>query len=103
MPLLLLTVIIDIGTGRRAGPHADLPDRLGATPAPQVPAPFAASCRQVGREGRDCPEIWHEASAVGLPLPMIPLGLKAGPGLPLDLDATCDRTCREWRIAAHGA
>jgi Protein of unknown function (DUF4058) len=43
-------------------------------------------------------EIWREPLALGGPLPVMPLWLKGGPCLPLDLGATYDRTRRKLRM-----
>jgi hypothetical protein len=48
-------------------------------------------------------DIYQEALAVGRPLPTLPLWLRGNLCMPVDLDATYDRTCREQRIRANGA
>ena len=43
-------------------------------------------------------EIWPERLALGETLPTIPLWLRGSVSLPLELNATYERTCREQRI-----
>jgi hypothetical protein len=51
------------------------------------------------REGEIQLDIWHQPVALTGSLPIMPLGLKGGPCLPVDLEATYERTRRELRMA----
>ena len=44
--------------------------------------------------------IWHERLTVGHPLPTLPLWLRGGRWLQLDLEASYERTCREQKLPA---
>jgi len=48
-------------------------------------------------------EVWHEALRLGGPLPTLPLWLRGGFQLPIDLEATYERTCQKLRVPANGA
>jgi hypothetical protein len=91
-------VVVDIVTSRGGDLHAELMARLlapGAGPGGDL---YAAAYRPVGRDGEVQLEIWREPVALGGSLPVLPIGLKGGPCLPVDLKATYDRTRRELRI-----
>ena len=60
---------------------------------------YAASCRWVRREPRALLESWSEALAVSQPLPKLPLWLADDLVVPLDLEESYERTCRDLRIA----
>jgi hypothetical protein len=96
-------MIVDVVTERHADLHNDLMDRLG-TPATSESGPlYASSYRPTQIEDETALEVWHEGLALGHPLPTLPLWLRGSICLPLDLDATYSRTCRELRIPPNGA
>jgi hypothetical protein len=78
-------VLVDIVTERKANLHADL---LGGQPESDL---YAIAYRPVGHEDRSSLEIWSEALAVGSPLPTLPLWLRGGPCMPLDLESTYEQ------------
>lgn len=90
-------VIVDVVTERQADLHHELLARLGATGT--APAPlFASAYRPVERDGSPALDVWLEPAALGQPLPTLPLWLRGGLCLPLELEATYERTCTEQRL-----
>ena len=85
-------VIVDVVTGRLANLHDELVQLQGFSDAFRFPldAPlYAVSYRPSRRDpGGDQVEIWPYPLAVGQPLTIVPLALRNGPTLPLDLEAT---------------
>ncbi|MBY0525952.1 MAG: DUF4058 family protein [Gemmataceae bacterium] len=96
-------VIVDVVTERLANLHDELLARLEVTAPPLAAALYAAAYRPVQRDERPHVEVWQEALAIGAPLPTMPLCLRAGPCIPLDLEATYEHTSRELRIPGNGA
>jgi hypothetical protein len=90
-------VLVDVVTGRSADLHADLLTRLGAT-ASAGAGLFAAAYRPVERDGATVLDIWREPVAVGRPLPTVPLWLRGGLCLPVELEAAYTRTCVEQKV-----
>ena len=91
-------VVVDVVTNRGGDLHAELVARLFAPGPKSMGDLYSAAYRPVGREGEVQLDIWHEPIALGSPLPVLPLWLKGGPCLPVDLGATYDRTRRELRM-----
>jgi hypothetical protein len=97
-------VLVDVVTERTANLHAELLARLasgGVTP-PDADL-YAAAYRPTERGGQPSLDVWQEPLAVGQPLPTLPLWLRGGLCLPVELEATYERTCREQRVPANGA
>lgn len=90
-------VLVDVVTDRSADLHGDLLRRLGAEFEPGSPL-FGAAYRPVERDGGRTLDIWREPIAVGDPLPTLPLWLRGGLCLPVELEATYMRTCVEQRV-----
>jgi hypothetical protein len=92
--------IVDIVTDRRAGLHALLLEQLDESHPPQGTGAelCASACRPIGRGDRTWLDVWQEPISPGSSLPTIPLWLRGGICLPVDLDASYERTCREQRI-----
>ena len=84
-------VIIDVVTERIANLHDELTTLMGLAAEFRFPATaelYAAAYRPVRRDaGGDQIEMWPEPLAVGRPLPVVPLALRGGPTVPLDLEA----------------
>ena len=96
-------VIVDVVTDRKANLHEDLLSRLATAGVVPLEAElYASSYRPVRREGQPTLDIWQEALAVGRPLPTLPLWLRGQLCVPVELEATYDRTCREQRIGGAG-
>ena len=97
-------VIVDVVTERRANLHVELVARLGAPEAASWQAElYATAYRPVLREGQSSLDIWQVTLALEHALPTVPLWLRGSLCLPVELDATYDRTCREQRIRADAA
>ena len=95
-------VLVDVVTERAADFHRDLLLRLGSGDAGPG-APLSASAyRPVDRDGTATLEVWRETVAVGGSLPTLPLWLRGSLCLPVELEATYERTCREQRVRPAG-
>lgn len=97
-------IIVDVVTARRATLHRDLLARVspGEPEAPTADL-FAAAYRPVSRDKQATLEVWHEPLALGRPLPTLPLRVRGGFYLPLDLEATYEHTCRKLRLGGNRA
>jgi hypothetical protein len=94
-------VVVDVVTHRHSHWHDELLKRLGWTEEMRLDADLsAAAFRPVERSGQTSLDIWQESLGFGLVLPRMPLWLRGNLCLPVDLEATYDRTCREHRITA---
>jgi hypothetical protein len=91
--------MVDVVTSRRADLHALLLARLGASDASAGGGLYAAAYRPVERDGEPQLDIWREALTLGQPLPTLSLWLRGGLCLPVELESTYERTCREHRLA----
>ena len=96
---------MDIVTTRQADLHAALLTRITGEAAPSRQAPLSAvAYRPMPGEAGTEVRIWEEALALGRPLPTLPLWLKTGRSLPLELEAAYEQTCRELRlVSSNGA
>ncbi len=90
-------VMADVVTERTANLHLELLARLGQTAKMSIPL-FAASYRPVKRQEQTKLDIWQEPVALNNPLPTMPLWLRGGLCLPVDLETTYERTCQEQRV-----
>jgi hypothetical protein len=99
-------VIVDVVTDWRADMHTAILARIPIKVIDRdLPDLYAVSYRPVaavGEAGQGRMEIWEQPLAVGQSLPTLPLWLRGGPCLRLDLDATHERTCEEQRVQANG-
>lgn len=92
-------IVVDIVTERMADLHGDLVHRIYQSFANgHVSDLWSAAYRPAQVNEQTCLEIWHETLAVGQPLPTMPLWLKSGPCMKVDLEDVYERTCRENRI-----
>jgi len=92
-------VVVDVVTDRHSHWHDELLKRLGWTEEMTLDADLsAAAYRPVDRSGQTSLDIWQESLSLGLTLPTMPLWLRGNICMPVDLEATYDRTCREHRI-----
>jgi hypothetical protein len=97
-------VIVDVVTERTANLHDELLVRLQVSDAVAFGADlYAVAYRPIEREGKPHLDIWRETLALGRVLPTVPLWLKGEICLPVELEATYERTCQEQRVLAHGA
>lgn len=91
-------VVVDVVTERPADLHRDLLLRVGAgDPGPGADL-GAFAYRTVDRGGTPGLDVWAEPVALGAPLPTLPLWLRGGLCLPVELEATYQQTCAEYRI-----
>jgi hypothetical protein len=92
-------LVVDVVTGRGGRLYEELLARLSpsATPADSGDL-YAVAYRSVERDDQPSLDIWQEPVTVGQPLPTLPLWLRGGHVLPVDLERTYQRTCREQRI-----
>jgi hypothetical protein len=94
-------VIVDVVTDRLANLHDELM-RLMEQPEvflfPEEPSLYAVAYRPARRQAGDQIDCWPAPLAVGQPLPVLPLALREGPILPLDLESTYMETCRSSRL-----
>jgi hypothetical protein len=97
-------VVVDVVTERRADLHRELLARIAADAAagPDVEL-YASAYRPVNRGQQVAVEVWHSALALGGALPTLPLWLRGGVLLPVELEATYERTIQEMRVPANGA
>src|SRR5215510_12667572 len=97
-------VVVDIVTDRRANLHDELLARLH-TPGvePWDAELYASAYHPLERDGGAKLDIWHEVLKLGNPLPIMPLYLRDGLCLSVDLQATYERTCIEQRITMDAA
>ncbi len=96
-------VIIDIVTNRRGNLHDELVRLLGYGDEflfPTGPPLYAVAYRPLRRGETNQTDVWLAPVAVGAALPILPLALRRGPCLPLDLEATYLDTCRRSRLPA---
>ncbi len=91
-------VIVDVVTERSADLHGELLARLGSIDHGTREALSASAYRPVERDGAGNLDVWHSPLAIGLDLPTLPLWLRGGLCLPVELEATYERTCSEQRL-----
>jgi hypothetical protein len=94
--------IIDVVTTRQFNLYAELMTFVGH-PDPTMrsdrPHLYAASCPWVRREPRAILESWSAALVLGQSPPKLPLWLADALVVPLDLEESYERTCRDLWIA----
>ena len=92
-------MIVDVVTSRPTNLHEEILGRMDARSDPPFEEPlYAAAYRLIERAGQTRLEIWQQALAVGETLPTMPLWLRGGLCMGVDLNLTYDRTCQELRI-----
>ncbi len=91
-------VLVDVVTERTADLHRELLVRLGVSDPGEGSVLSGSAHRPVERAGTRCLDVWREPIAVGQPLPTLPLWLRGGLCLPVELESTYERTCVEQRI-----
>lgn len=82
----------------RTNLHKELMQRLGAETVESFNSLSAIAYRVVERATQPQLDIWQHSLCVGEALPTLPLWLRGELCLPVDLERTYDRTCREQRI-----
>ncbi|NUQ64447.1 MAG: DUF4058 domain-containing protein [Pirellulales bacterium] len=96
-------VIVDIVTQRLANLHDELLARVGEPVASGLSGLYAAAYRPVERGGEPRLDIWQESLAVGQPPPVLPLWLRGGLCVPVDLAAAYARASQDVRLPPQGA
>lgn len=92
-------MIIDVVTERQANLHTELLTRLCRTSVVSWQAElYVASYRPVQRAAQPSLDVWQAPVALGQALPTMPLWLQGHLCVPVPLDATYERTCREQRL-----
>ena len=91
-------VLVDVVTDRSGDLHRDLLARIGSGDPGPGPSLSGSAYRPVDRDGAPVLDVWREPLAVGQPLPTLPLWLRGGLCLPVELEATYQRTCVEQRV-----
>ena len=94
-------VCADVVSSHRFNLHNELIDLLRHDPSLRTAddsAINAVAYRPALRDGEGRIEVWAVPLAVGGPLPVLPLALRDGPLVPLDLDATYTEARRRSRL-----
>lgn len=95
-------VVVDIVTERHTNLHRELLNRLdGAVEIGEMGRDarlYAAAYHPVQRDETPSLDVWHEPLEIGGELPVMPLFLRGGPRVRVDLGGTYQRTCEEQRI-----
>ena len=91
-------VVIDVVTSRYANLHQLLLQRIGHENGSFPQRLFAASYHPAARDEHTVLDVFHEPLAIGSPLPLMPLHLKNGPCLQVDLPGTYEQTRTSLRI-----
>ena len=96
-------MIVDVVTDRRANLHKELLKHLHSPEAPGLTGDlYAVAYRPILRADQPNLDIWQEPLAVGSGLPTMPLWLPGNLCVPVNLNESYDRTCREQRIMIPG-
>jgi hypothetical protein len=94
-------VVVDVVTERTANLHDELVGLLGGPEATRFPGAelYAVSYRPARSDsGEEQATVWPFPLAVGQALPVVPLALRGGPTLPLDLEETYTETRARSRL-----
>jgi hypothetical protein len=95
-------VVVDIVTVRGGNVHHELLRRLDAADPSTLGHELSATAyRPVDHDGEGSLDIWNQTLELGAALPVLPLYLKSGPCLSIDLEATYERTRREQRLVEY--
>jgi hypothetical protein len=94
-------VMVDLVTARHFNLYAELLELIHEQdPAlGDKPAIYGVSCRWRPRGVGHLLETWNRPFVIGQPLPEIPLWLSDDLAIPLDLESSYEKTCRDLRIA----
>ena len=95
-------VIVDTVTVRRSNLHRELLDRLGADGPAACSSLYVTAYHPHGPEAEPRLDVWEECLGVGDEIPAMPLFLRLGPRVKLDLAAAYERTCRGLRVPEPG-
>lgn len=96
-------VMVDVVTTLSANLHDQLINRLNLPVAPMQTGLYAVAYRIAETNQTPQLDLWQESLAVGAALPSLPLFLKGGFYLPLNLNHTYGLTCRRQRLVESEA
>lgn len=97
-------VIVDIVTSCKINLHDDFVARLGLSKTTKMNTDlYVVSYHPVEHNREKHLDIWQEEIKINKELPTMPLWLRNSLCLPLELEATYQRTCREQRITTNVA
>jgi hypothetical protein len=96
-------VIVDIVTELHASLHDHLLDRLIGLATPSPAFLYTSAYHAVERNEDAQLDVWHNPLTIGQHLPVMPLWVRGGFCVPLQLEATYAHTCQEYRIGAEDA
>ncbi|QDT39415.1 DUF4058 family protein [Stratiformator vulcanicus] len=91
-------MVVDVVTESKHSLHRELAERLDPSSTAQCDQLYACSYQPIERGEEHAVQVWESCLRIGEPLPTMPLPLRVGPTMPVDLDATYRETCRELRI-----
>jgi len=95
--------VVDLVTVRQFNLYADLLTLIGhgdpALATGEIPHTYAASCRWVRKGRRTLLQIWSHELILGQPLPTLPLWLTEDLAIPLELESSYEKACRDLRSA----
>jgi hypothetical protein len=95
-------LVVDVVTDRRGNLHDELMARVQAAAQPLAADLYAVAYRPISQDDQPHLDVWQEALVVGRPLPTLPLGLRGGLCVPVELEAAYERTRQEQRVTANG-
>lgn len=90
-------IIVDVVTDHFANLHALLMERVGEPDRPDESI-YASAYRPLIQDGEHRLSIWYQPLKIGGSLPSLPLFLKDGPLVRVNLAETYGRTCEDLRI-----
>lgn len=94
-------IVVDIVTNRLANLHNEAIELMGqGVPFLLTPpdTTYAVAYRPSRQSTGDQIELWTALLALGEPLPVLPLRLRNGPTVPVDLETTYTEACRRSRL-----
>jgi hypothetical protein len=95
-------VIVDIVTERHPNLHNDLMAQIrDAEAKPFAAELYACAYHVLDRDGSVELDLWTNPLRLGEPMPIMPLWIRGGFCVPLQLEATYVRTCQEYRIGGE--
>ena len=93
--------IVDLVTLRHFNLYADLLESIGhhdTTLSDPPPPLYAAACRYTKKGKRTMLEAWSNILSVGQPLPTLPLWLASDLFIPLNLEESYEKACKDLRL-----
>jgi hypothetical protein len=91
-------IVVDVVTERLTNLHDELLSRVGSREGGTGSPLYAVAYHPLKHEDKATVELWAHALSLGAALPTLPLWLKGGLSVPVDLEATYAATCELLRI-----